>query len=166
MPTATATGLIERLDLVPHPEGGHYRRLFTSPVMMEAVQGKRPSMTAIHYLLKAGEFSAWHRLRSSELWHWQAGGRLLVCQLDGQGGLQITALGPEAGLNLVIPPDTWFAAELAQDSDFALCTCTVSPGFDFADFELAQPERLAHMFPAHEQLIKRLGRQPRAAHAP
>ncbi len=160
MPTATATDLIERLDLAPHPEGGHYRRLFTSPVMMEATQGTRPSMTAIHYLLKAGEFSAWHRLRSSELWHWQAGGELLVYQLNEQDGLQITALGPDADLNLLIPPDTWFAAELAQDSDFTLCTCTVSPGFDFEDFELAQPERLAQAFPAHERLIKRLGRTP------
>lgn len=150
---------IERLGLSPHPEGGHYRRCFTSPVTVETPQGPRPTMTAIHYLLERGDFSAWHRLRSSELWHWQDGGVVLVHQLTPQGELKTSPLGPGHDRTLVIEPGIWFAAELALETDFVLCCCSVSPGFDFADFELADPNGLSRQFPAHEAWIRRLSRQ-------
>ena len=151
--------LIHQLELNQHPEGGHYRRIFTSPVTVSTPQGPRPTMTAIYYLLAAGEFSAWHRLRSSELWHWQAGGDLRLYMILPNGVLLTEVLGPDAILTRAIPPETWFAAECGPGSDYALCTCTVTPGFDFADFEMAREAELVNLFPQHEALIRRLSRE-------
>lgn len=156
----SAPAYIKRLDLEPHPEGGYYRRFFTGPLSLDTPRGRRPSMTAIHYLLPARDFSAWHRLRSSEIWHWQDGGRLRVYRLDQLSGLQTTILGLGGALDLVIPPETWFAAEPTDDASFVLCACTVTPGFDFEDFEIAQPKKLCLQFPAHQDLINRLSRSP------
>ena len=156
----SARAYIDRLGLEPHPEGGHYRRFFTSPVSLETPRGRRPTMTAIHYLLQAGDFSAWHRLRGSEIWHWQDGGKLRIYRLDPLTGLQSTMLGQDETLDLVIAPDTWFAAEPTDDTSFVLCACTVTPGFDFEDFEVAQPKKLCLQFPAHRDLINQLSRRP------
>lgn len=155
----TPAELIHSLGLDPHPEGGWYRRLFTSPLMMETTTGPRPSMTCIHYLLTSGEFSAWHRLTSHELWHWQAGGNLWLHRLDPHGRLETQLLGPDGTLTLIIAPNTWFAAEPALGSQFALITCSVTPGFDFADFELARREALVNLYPRHLDMICRLTRE-------
>lgn len=158
MDSMSAQNLIDQLQLKPHPEGGHYKRLFASPVMVETAKGPRPTMTAIYYLLERGHFSAWHRLASHELWHWHSGGTLRIHRIDATGKLTTTRLGPDGTLTLAIAPNIWFAAELTEDAAYALASCTVTPGFDFDDFELAEREQLAAAYPKHQLLINKLTR--------
>ena len=147
------------LGLEPHPEGGFYRRFFASPVSVRTEQGERPTMTAIHYLLERGHYSAWHRLRSHELWHWHGGASALIHCIEN-GRIVTHHLGGDSELTLTIEPHTWFAAEPDVDGDYLLVSCTVSPGFDFADFEWGDVEALTAQHPESESLIRRLSRVP------
>jgi predicted cupin superfamily sugar epimerase len=134
----TAAGLIELLGLEPHPEGGHYRETYRHV----APGGGRGSMTAIHYLLQAGEMSRWHRLHSAdEIWIFNTGGVLeLMLSPDGQGQ-EIHRLGLDVARGerpqITIPRGCWQAA--SSLGTFTLVTCVVSPAFQFDDFELAPP---------------------------
>ncbi len=134
----------EELDLLPHPEGGWYRRTWASPVAVGSGRGERPTATSIYFLLPAGESSAWHAVGSDELWMWHAGGPLTLSQA-GRG--DEPAATPETltlGTDLaagqvpqaVVPAGTWQRADGPSHSD-TLVTCVVSPGFDFADFRTA-----------------------------
>lgn len=152
----TANDWKEELGLEPHPEGGYFRRFFASPVSVKTPRGERPTMTAIYYLLEAGQYSAWHRLRSHELWHWHAGGTLLVHCLEDTAMTWV--LGPEGNMTLPIAPGTWFASEPARETDFVLVSCTVSPGFDFADFEWGDAQELVETYPGDAALVRRLAR--------
>ena len=130
--TQDPDAIIELLGMVPHPEGGHYAETFRAP----AAEGERPAMTAIYFLLKAGERSHWHKVDAVETWLWHAGGplRLSIDTTD-------LALGPDLDQGqrpqAVVPKDAWQAAKsLGQ---WTLVSCIVAPGFDFAGFELAAP---------------------------
>lgn len=129
----TAADLIARLNLSPHPEGGHYRETQRLPAGPDG----RARMTAILFLLDAGERSHWHRVDAAELWLWHAGAPLRL----GIGAGDVT-LGPDvvAGqlLQAMVPPGEWQAA-WAGDG-WTLVSCIVAPGFDFAGFELAPPD--------------------------
>lgn len=134
------------LSLEPHPEGGWYRRVYTSPVQVTVpgLDGARPSATLVHYLLSPGERSAWHRVRSDELWLWRRGGQLRLRQ-GGTGAApaenaSTTLLGPGhddpvTHLQALVPAGTWQCAEPAQKHE-VLVSCMDTPGFSFADFEL------------------------------
>jgi uncharacterized protein len=147
-----------RLGLVPHPEGGWYRRRYTSPVTVEhpAPGSTRPTATLIHYLLLPGEKSRWHTVGSDEIWLWQRGGRLnLVTTEPGSGpGAEPGPdpdsrterhylLGPDIEhgeqLHAHVPARHWQRAEPADDAE-VLLACLVTPGFDFADFTLLGPD--------------------------
>ncbi|GJF07221.1 cupin [Pseudonocardia sp. D17] len=138
----SAPALATLLGLAPHPEGGWYRRTWTAPTTTSTPHGPRPSATAILYLLD--DVSAWHRVRSTELWCWHSGSPVgLATGGDGPGpGAPVeTVLGPPgtaAGTlpQREIPPGVWQTARLLG-AEPALVSCVVSPGFDFADFELA-----------------------------
>jgi len=126
------------LDLGPHPEGGWYRRTWTSAVVVDTPAGPRPSATAVLYLLDG--VSRWHRVRSAELWCWHRGSPVEL----RRGGVGDT---PDAGTpdrldadrpQVEVPAGTWQTARLLGPEP-ALVTCVVSPGFDFADFELLPP---------------------------
>lgn len=135
--TLTAREIIARLDLKPHPEGGHYRETFRDP---HAIDGSRAASTAIYFLLARGERSHWHRIDAVEIWHYYAGSALTLRIADSNGERAI-----RLGANLaageqpqaVVPADIWQAAE--STGDWTLVGCTVAPGFDFAKFELAPP---------------------------
>ncbi|WP_430867601.1 cupin domain-containing protein [Demequina aurantiaca] len=135
----------ERFDLLPHPEGGWFKRMWTSDRPVETPAGVRPAATCIHYLLTPGESSAWHVVTSDEIWLWHGPGPLVI-SLGGDGEApskpQDFVLGPDhAGGQLaqvLVPAGTWQAARLSGDSE-ALVSCVVSPGFDFADWALASP---------------------------
>jgi predicted cupin superfamily sugar epimerase len=139
--------LIEQLRLSPHPEGGHYRETYRASTQVETPRGWRAASTAILFLLGAGERSHWHRIHADEGWHFHGGGALLVHQLSPNGHLHTTRIGmalqngeqPQH----VVPAGHWFAAEPAPGSEWSLVSCTVAPGFDFADFELASEAQLA-----------------------
>lgn len=126
-----AAALIARHRLAPHPEGGHYRET----VRLPASAGERSPMTAILFLLDAGERSHWHRVDAAELWLWHAGSPLLL-HVEGEAAINTHRLGPDAP-QVLVPAHGWQAAEAA--AGWALVSCVVTPGFDFAGFELAPP---------------------------
>lgn len=129
----------ERLDLAPHPEGGWFRRTWTSAVPVETPNGQRPAATCIHYLLQPDERSEWHVVTSDELWLWHGPGRLeLTLGGDGQepGETTVVVLGPDDAAQQLVPAGVWQAAR-PLDRDEVLVSCFVSPGFDFADWRLA-----------------------------
>lgn len=130
-----AARIIETLGLQPHPEGGWYRQTWLGP----AREG-RASGTAILFLLKSGERSHWHRVDADEIWIYNAGAPLVLSM--GETTAQDTRLGPDvlAGdrVQAVVPAGQWQAARSL--GDWSLVTCTVSPGFQFAGFELAAPD--------------------------
>ena len=154
---------IRTLSLLPHPEGGWFRETFRSAervpgsALPARFGGERSLSTSILYLLAAGEHSRFHRLQADELW-WhhggQHGGGAMRLHLLGAGGARQIELGSIAP-QVVIPHGTWFAAEPAPGAAFALVGCGVSPGFEFADFELAQRDALLAEHPAQRDLVLR-----------
>lgn len=167
--TTDVSDLIRRLRLEPHPEGGYYRETYRSPgviphaALPPAFGGARAYATAIYFLLEAGGFSAFHRLQSDECWHFYQGVGLDIYVLEPTGGLTIIRLGADGQhgdvFQAVVPAGRWFASRPAQPEGYALVGCTVAPGFDFADFEMAAAETLIQAFPQHEALIRQLCRQ-------
>ncbi len=158
---------IEKLDLLPHPEGGRYREVYRCSEWYKAESlprrfaADRTFSTAIYFLLQAGTFSAFHRIKSDEIWHHYEGGDLEIIIMDHAGELQHHFLGkqnPNARPMLVVPHGCWFAARLFCDTDYVLCGCTVAPGFDFADFEMASRDDLLKHYPQHAGLIEQLTR--------
>ena len=134
-----AERIIEALRLKPHPEGGWFRQTW----MAEAAPGERPAGTSILFLLKAGERSHWHQVDAAEIWHFHAGGPLVLALAeDHRGPAEERILGPNvlAGESpqIIVPKDTWQAAR--STGTWTLVGCTVSPGFRFEGFTLAPPE--------------------------
>ena len=162
----TATEWVRRLQLLPHPEGGHYREVYRSK---DAIGGEalpkrfgasRSLSTAIYFLLEGSSFSAFHRLKSDELWHHYHGAPVTLHLLDSEKGYSKVVLGGvrNGEWQIVISAECWFAAELEETDSFALVGCTVAPGFDFADFEMARQDDLIGLFPDQQPLISRLTR--------
>jgi predicted cupin superfamily sugar epimerase len=133
----TAADIIARLELKPHPEGGHFRETFRD---IRVNANGRPVSTAIYFLLARGERSRWHRIDAVEVWHYYAGSALLLEIADGDSHRSIR-LGPDLAARevpqAIVPANAWQAAESC--GDWTLAGCTVAPGFDFAAFELAPP---------------------------
>ena len=161
-----ARDLVERLGLQPHPEGGWFAETYRATESVAAAAlparfgGERSLSTAIYFLLEAGQCSRLHRIRSDEVWHFYAGDPLLVVEIDPAGALRTTRLGSDPGggcvFQHVVPAGAWFGAALAEGGRFALVGCTVAPGFDFADFVLADRSALLASYPAHGDWIRRL----------
>lgn len=167
--TITAQTYIESLQLLPHPEGGFYKETYRSPQKMTVAQPdgggaqtQRNVSTGIYFLLEQGNFSAFHKIRSDEMWHFYAGQALEVLEITAGGDLRCTRLGPDPlrgeVFQHVVPAHTWFASRVAAGGDFALVGCTVAPGFDFADFDLADRSALLAEFAQHQQTISELTR--------
>lgn len=131
----TAEEIIAALNLVPHPEGGHFRETFRD----DPGDGERAHSTAIYYLLRAGEVSRWHRVDATEVWHWYAGAPLELSQSPVGGTPTMQILGDRimAGERpqIIVPAGVWQSARSL--GDWTLVGCTVAPGFEFAGFELA-----------------------------
>ncbi len=134
----TADDIIEKLQLQPHPEGGFYRQTWIA----DAPDGERPAGTAIYFLLRDGGASHWHKVDASEIWLWHAGAPLIlsVSETDEGPATDMTlsgdlSIGVPQG---VVPKDWWQAARTT--GDWTLVSCTVSPAFQFAGFELASPD--------------------------
>lgn len=166
--------LIDALSLKPHPEGGYYSETYRSTVNVpmheqtEAFDGPRSLLTGIYYMMGAGDFSAFHRLKSDEMWHFYDGCPILIHMIYPDGLYQEVTLGRDVGRGqqpqFVVPAGVWFAAEPfipsadGQAEAFALAGCTVAPGFDFEDFELADSYMLKNAFPEHAEIIERFRR--------
>ncbi|WP_159789360.1 cupin domain-containing protein [Sodalinema gerasimenkoae] len=167
--TYTAADWIEMLGLVPLPEeGGMYRELYRSDEIIpqsalpDRFGGDRTYCTSIYYLLEHPEFSAFHRIRQEEIWHFYEGSPLTLFILTPQGDLSQQKLGRnfEAGerLQVVIRRGDLFAATVDEPGGYSLVGCTVAPGFEFADFEAPSCQTLLQAYPQHRGVIEGLTR--------
>ncbi|WP_400191954.1 cupin domain-containing protein [Hymenobacter sp. B81] len=155
-----AADLIQTLQLLPHPEGGYYRETYRASQQLTVDGGAtRQVSTAIYYLLENHDKSHFHRIQSDELWFFHQGQPLEIILLSGPEPTFIT-LGNDLAAGevpqAVVPVHTWFGARLKHREGYALVSCTVAPGFDFADFELASREALTAEFPHLAGLIAEL----------
>lgn len=167
-PAHTASFWIEHLQLTSHIEGGAFREIYRAPlqlpqsVLTPEHGGDRSAATSIYFLLQQGDFSAFHRIASDELWHFYDGHSLCIYEITPEGELKRHLLGrnPDKGeaLQVLIPAGSWFGSRVEEPEGFALCGCIVSPGFDFADFELADRSKLQEMYPQHASLIAEMTR--------
>ena len=157
---------IRDLHLIQHPEGGFYASTYRSKesivfsALPERFTGDRLFSTAIYFLLEGNQYSAFHKIKSDEIWHFYDGCALdiFVIHLDGKG--EILKLGSDLAkgesFQQVVPAGCWFASRPSQINGFTLAGCTVSPGFDFADFEMAKKSFLISEFPQHHAWINEL----------
>jgi hypothetical protein len=162
----TARAWIQVLGLAPHPEGGHFRETYRAAESVPAgalparYDGARALATAIYYLLQRGECSRLHRVRSDEMWHCYDGDPVTLYLLDHAAGVTTIVMGRDAAGGQVpqalVPAGRWFGAAVEPPGAYALVGCTVAPGFDFADFELAERAALVRAFPDQAALIARL----------
>jgi predicted cupin superfamily sugar epimerase len=163
MAVMTADEIKNLLKLEPHPvEGGFYRRTYTAGGAVQLPRGIRPTGTAIYYLLEPGTFSEMHVLDSDEIFHFYLGDPVEMLQLYPGGGSQVFTLGPDlaAGqhVQLVVPAGVWQGTRLAGGGKVALLGCTVTPGFDFADYRNASYTELTAKWPDQADRIKALTR--------
>ncbi len=167
--TKDARYWIEKLGLETHPEGGYYRQTYKADLILvkeslpREFAGARAASTAIYFLLEGENFSAFHRLRSDEMWHFYEGATVVVHVIDRDGRYSEILLGsdPEAGevLQAVVKAGCWFGSRVRDGRGFALVGCTVAPGFEFEDFEMAKREELVAKYPQHREAIERMTRR-------
>lgn len=160
---------IEALKMEPHPEGGWFREVYRADesipqkCLPDRFSGDRNYCTAIYYLLESGDFSSLHRIQQDELWHFYEGSPLHVEVIDEQGHHHTVRLGRDlqAGQQPmgVVAAGCLFGAAVSEPESFSLVGCTVAPGFDFADFELADREQLLGQMPQHRAVIERLTKE-------
>lgn len=159
-----AASWVARLAMRRHPEGGYYAEVYRSSgcVAAEALPGhagSRSFLSTIYFMLPPGDVSRFHRLRSDEIWYYHAGCALTIHCINGKGVYETFQLGPDLSgghsLQVVVPAGTWFGAT-PHGPEAALVGCAVAPGFDFADFELADRQQLTQQYPQHQQIITAL----------
>ena len=160
--------LVNKFELQPHPEGGFYRQTYRSmeeipkAALPQRFGGSRSFSTSIYFLLTKGNFSAFHKIQSDEGWHFYTGGSLEVIILHKNGDLEGIRLGPDWArrehFQATVPAGAWFASRCLEGVDYSFVGCTVAPGFDFADFELADRSKLIEAYPEHSTIITELTR--------
>lgn len=163
-----AQQIINQYKLLPHPEGGWYKETYKSTELIpksalpQRFGGDRFFSTAIYFLLEKGNFSAFHRIKSDECWHFYMGDPLIIYVFEPSGEYKEIVLGAniENGevFQYVVPANCWFASRPADNSRYCFVGCTVSPGFDFEDFELTDAAPLVHQYPQYADLIRSLTR--------
>ena len=158
---------IDHLKLTKHIEGGYFSEVYKSDLILNTPQlpdhftSSRHCCTHIYFLLEKDQFSAFHRIKSDELWHFYAGDALTVYEIDASGNLIEHLLGQDPEnqrLFACVKAGSWFGARLEGNGNYALVGCTVSPGFDYADFEMGHMDFLVKKYPQHAALISSLTR--------
>jgi predicted cupin superfamily sugar epimerase len=153
---------IEKLQLLPHPEGGFYKETYRSEeelaetLLPNRYEGARNFQTGIYFLILSDNPSHFHRLSSDELWFFHTGSPIRIHLLMPDGRYQTILLDGKSNWQAILLKGTWFAAEVVENNSFGLISCTVAPGFDFRDFEMAKAEELVISYPEHEVIIRRL----------
>lgn len=163
----TSEQIKQLLELEPHPvEGGYYRRTYTSPGSVQLPRGLRAQSTAIYYLLEPGTFSEMHVLASDEIFHFYQGDPVEMLQLLPEGRSGLFTLGADLRLGqhvqLVVPAGVWQGTRLIDGGKVALLGCTVTPGFDFADYQSGSYADLAAKWPGQAERIRKLTRKQRS----
>ncbi|MCM8539494.1 MAG: cupin domain-containing protein [Lentisphaeraceae bacterium] len=152
-----AEDVIAKLKLLQHPEGGWYSETYRSGDDTVTSRGVRQLATVIYFMLKGDEKSAFHRLKSDEFWYFHQGANLDVHVIYEDGTytkFDLGTIGEKGSLpQLFLPAGTWFAAECQDKEAYSLVSCSVHPGFDFADFELASQANLLGLYPQYSELI-------------
>ncbi len=161
-----AEDIIKALNLFAHPEGGYFGEIYKSEEYVSAdalphrYDSGRSFMTSIYFLLKGDHVSAFHRLKSDEVWYFHSGGSLITHQITPVGVYKKEILGTNVSVGekpqVIFYKNSWFGAELLDKESYALIGCAVAPGFEFADFELGKRENLISKYPHLEDLIVRL----------
>ncbi len=149
--------LIEKLELLPHPEGGFYKETYRSNETIAS--GNRQLMTSIYFLLTSNNVSKFHRIKSDEIWFFHSGSPLIVHVLDEKGHTEnLVGLDIQKGElpQFMVPKNTIFGSSVRGENSYSLVSCVVAPGFDFADFELFTKEDLLPLFPLQEEIIAQL----------
>ncbi|RXK62123.1 cupin domain-containing protein [Lacibacter luteus] len=159
---------VQQLQLHPHPEGGFYKQTYASSeqvaanALPERFAASRRFSTAIYFLLSGTDFSAFHRIKSDELWHFYEGEGLEIYVIHPNGEGELLKLGNKLNegfsFQQLVKAGCWFASKTVDENSYALVGCTVSPGFDFDDFEMAKREELLNEYPQHKEWIERLCR--------
>ncbi|HVV68173.1 MAG TPA: cupin domain-containing protein [Gammaproteobacteria bacterium] len=160
--------LVNVLQLMPHPEGGYYNEVYRATDKIGVAREKygdayRASATSIYFLLKGDDFSAWHKIKSDEIWNYHEGNSINILSINPQGVLKQHKLGsklsdPDAEYQVVIPAGDWFCAYVEDGEGYTLVGCTVAPGFEFVDFEIADRNKLTQEFKQHQALIHKFTR--------
>lgn len=160
--------IIKQLGLLPHPEGGYFRETYRSDMSVEKhalpgrFKGSRNFSTAIYFLLTSDNFSAFHKIKQDEIWHFYGGSPISLHIITKEGFYEKHLIGPDLDNGevpqFVVKGGDWFASEIEASDSFGLAGCTVSPGFDFEDFEMADRQDLIERYPDHEEVITKLTR--------
>lgn len=159
--------IVEQLELLPHPEGGFYKEVYRSKGIipknaLAQFSGDRNYCTSIYFLLTSENFSGFHRIKQDEIWHFYTGSPLAVHVIDEKGVYikNIVGMDLEKGQfpQLTVAANCWFASSVEDENSFSFVGCTVAPGFDFEDFELAKRSELINEYPQHEKIITQLTR--------
>ncbi len=160
---------VGKFQMQLHPEGGWFKETYRSDeiILKEHLPNRfsdgRSFCTAIYFLLEGKQFSSFHRIKSDEMWHFYAGDALDVFVIDEEGKLEVIKIGSDLEngekFQHVVKAGCWFASQPAKEHSFSLVGCTVAPGFDFEDFELAKANVLAKEFPQHKTIIRKLCKQ-------
>ena len=158
--TFSAAYYIEKLNLQAHSEGGFYASTFVGNECIVTKAGERPSYTSIYFLLRSEDISHLHRLQSDELWYYHAGSPLTVHMIYPDGTYEAKKLGLNIANGeapqVLVPKHTIFGSSVDEVDTFSLVGCMVSPGFDYADFELFTQEDLLKDYPQHEAVIRKM----------
>ena len=162
----SSENIINKLNLQAHPEDGYFKETYRSEGQVNAdslpdhYRGKRNYSTCIYFLLTSDNFSALHRIKKDEIWHFYDGSPLVLHVINPKGEYSEIIIGNNLSLGqipqYVVPGGCWFAAEVINENSYSLTGCTVSPGFSFEDFELKSKIELTDMFPNQKEVISKL----------
>ena len=158
--------IISILNLKPHPEGGFYNETYRSEgdipkqVLGDHYSGARNYATGIYFLIPSESFSAFHRIKQDEMWHFYKGAAMNLHMISHKGDYSVIRIGNNLQLGefpqFTVPGGTWFASEVSKPNGYSLMGCTVAPGFDFDDFEMPTRSELIELYPQHKAVIKKL----------
>lgn len=159
--------MIERLNLIQHPEGGYYRRFWQSLYSADikdsydkVVFKQRKIGSSILYLLPGNEVATWHRVNCDEMWHFYSGSPMKLTMLNKSKGVEELILGSDImgnqNVQVIVPRLTWFCGEVIDPDSYSLCGCTLWPSFSYTDFEIAERAKLLDEFPQYKEIIDRI----------
>jgi len=163
----TIEELVKEKELQPHPEGGYFKETYRAKEEVKVSERyrtdeegdiTRSACTMIDFLMLSGNFSAWHKIKSEEIWQFCEGSPITIYMLNPETHEVTSQTINEESRVCVVPHETWFAADVSEEDSYGLVTCIVTPGFDFKDFTLGNRDGLISEFPEHEEEIKRFSR--------